>query len=63
MRDFFDQELKEGDLVAYLSHSRTSSELRMGFVDGFTKCFVNIREGTGPLSYTTRVAPYKVIRK
>lgn len=60
LRDFFDQELNVGDLVAYLHHSRTSSELRMSEIVGFTTAFVRVKDGPRD---TRLVSPYKVIRK
>lgn len=60
LRDFFDRPLELGDSVGYLHHSRTSSELRMGVIIGFTTCFVVVQDGHRK---SVRVAPYKVIRQ
>lgn len=60
VNDYFGRLLQLGDTVAYLHHSRTSSELRTGVIVDFTDCFVRVQDGHRA---TKLVAPYKVIRE
>lgn len=54
MKDFLGQELSVGDDIVILVHSRTSSELKLSKVAGFTNVFVKI--------YGGKIVPYKVIK-
>ena len=43
MKDFLGRELKVGDEVLYLIHTRTSSYLRRGVVSGFTPMKIRMK--------------------
>lgn len=62
MKDFFGNALKEGDQIAYLSHSRTSSSLNKGKIVGFTPCFVLLDEN-GWNGKPLKVSPEKTIKR
>lgn len=58
-KDFWGRVLSDGDRVAYLSHSRTSSEFCNGVVIGSTANFVKVADN----GRITKVSPYKVIKR
>ncbi|WP_165678734.1 hypothetical protein [Metapseudomonas otitidis] len=60
MKDYLGQDLKVGDKIVYLSHTRTSSDLSTGRIAGFTPCYVKL-ESTSPWA-KGKVSPEKVIK-
>lgn len=62
--DRFGIQLKEGDKVTFLYHTRTSSGLRIGVVTGATDCFVKVRPlgRMDVLTNTFKVSPEKTVR-